>query len=163
MKLLYRRLKEISMVFLLLFVTGCDLLPLNDSPPSYIKQVTAYKEGSDGFMIYIVLADANGAMTTCDGDLTLEIVEIKNNYELYRGITKTKRVLYSATRSISKKEFIKTKVGMGAFEHEVIMYPVGRISYQKFVDIPTEMTGDLVVSFKTKDGLELTGKDALFF
>jgi hypothetical protein len=34
--------------------------PANTAPPDYVKQVTAYKEGSDGVFVYFILADDRG-------------------------------------------------------------------------------------------------------
>jgi hypothetical protein len=163
MRQLHRMLSSALMILVVLMMTSCDLMPLNDAPPSYIKQVTTYKEGSDGIMIYIVLAASNGAMTTSDGEMILEIVEVKNHYDIYRGMSKSRKVLYSAVREVSKKEFIKKKVGIGAFEHEIIMYPIGRLSYQYFSEKPSELTGEVIVSFKPKNGAEITGNETVFF
>jgi hypothetical protein len=38
--------------------------PANTAPSDYVKQVTAYKEGSDGVFVYFILADDRGQMTS---------------------------------------------------------------------------------------------------
>src|SRR5512136_2664626 len=48
---------------------GCSM---NTNPPDYIKQFTVYKEG-DGIIIYFILADKSGQMTTYDGEATIEV------------------------------------------------------------------------------------------
>jgi hypothetical protein len=68
-----------AVILLVIFTSftmfGCDsLVPANTNAPSYIKDVVAYKEGTDAFYVYVILADANGSMTTADGSLEMRMV-----------------------------------------------------------------------------------------
>jgi|WetSurMetagenome_2_1015567.scaffolds.fasta_scaffold00054_21 hypothetical protein len=139
------------------------MIPLNSAPPSYIKQVTAYKEGSDGLFIYIILADNTGAMTTASGTLALEIIGTHHDFSLYSRMVKQDLTLYSTSIPISNSSFRRTKVGRGAFEHEVIMFPIGRIVYSSFIMRPSNMTGKVKVTFVTKDDRVLEGEETIFF
>ena len=145
-------------------LTGCsDLMPLNNTPPSYIKRVTAYKEGSDGLFIYIVLADDTGAMTTAVGTLELEISETSHGFSRHGGMAKQNIPLFSTRIAIRRASFRRSKVGLGAFEHEVIMFSVGRIAYSSFSKRPSEMTGKAQVTFVTEDGRSLKGEETIIF
>jgi hypothetical protein len=145
----------------ILFFTYRNFLP--ETPPSYIKSVTAYKEGSDGMVVYLIFADEAGGMTTAKGDLTVDIVEIQSKFDLYSGIIKSETVLFSRSNPVDKSMFIKTKVGIGAFEHEVIMIPLGRIPYSSFSKMPSEMAGEVRAVFHPDSGFALRGDTTIFF
>lgn len=65
MKNLFRAI----MCFATIFCLRCGL---NESSPTYVKDVVAYKEG-EGLFVYFILADSSGAMTTSGGKVTLTI------------------------------------------------------------------------------------------
>jgi len=153
--------KLIAVGGLCALLSGC--MPLNSATPSYIKQVTSYKAGSDGLVIYIILADSSGAMTTASGALDLTISETKNEYSNPGGFTERKSRLFSASLSVQRSTFQKAKVGLGAFEHEVILLSLGRIAYSSFSAAPKEMTGKILVEFRTEDGHLLKGESTVFF
>ena len=110
---------------LLLIVNACDFLPPNSNPPSYIKQFTVYKEGHDGVMVYFILADSSGEMTTYDGNISLKITTTHYAY-------KEEIVLYETGYTISKSDFKKNKLGIGAFSRNAIVFSFGRIPYSWF-------------------------------
>jgi hypothetical protein len=110
----------LALIMILLF-TGCQAL--NDKEPSSIKEIAAYKEGN-GIVIYFILADADGAMTTSDGTVNVNILAAYGD--------KDERILYGKQLAVRKKDFKKTEVGMGNFKREVILYPIGRIPYSAF-------------------------------
>lgn len=152
----------VIIILVLLFISGCG--QLNDNPPDYVKSVTAYKEGAEGLMIYFILADASGAMTTSDGKVSLTISETRREWSSWRsGFIETEEELYSIAFSVKKTDFRKTKVGMGAFEHEVILYPIGRVTYSSFRRKPSEMTGKVKIEFQRPDGRILKGEETVFF
>ena len=135
-----------------LSLLGCDMT-LNSAPPSYIKDVTVYKEGSDGVVVYVVLADHKGAMTTASGALDLTISEEEHSY-----------ILYSNTIPVDNTSFQKAKVGMGAFEHEVILYSLGRIPYSSFNTTPKDKSlGKVSIEFKTNTGKVIKGENSFMF
>ena len=146
----------------IMFLSGCA--QLNDNPPEYVKDVVAYKEGSEGLMIYFILADASGAMTTSDGKVTLTIYETDIEWSFWRSeFIETEVKLYSASFNVKKQDFRKTKVGIGAFEHEVILCPVGRIEYSSFTKRPSKMTGKVKLEFQRPDGRVLKGEGTIIF
>ncbi|MGA2315575.1 MAG: hypothetical protein ABSG71_04250 [Thermodesulfobacteriota bacterium] len=81
----YRRPSDIlvfrllTLIFLLCFMPACSERR-NTNPPDYLKNLAAYKEG-DGLIIYFILADRNGQMTTCDGEATIEIRHIPTDWD----------------------------------------------------------------------------------
>ena len=151
------------LIFTLLVISGCNHLnksPLNENPPDYIKSVNVYKEGSEGIMIYFILADASGAMTTSDGSVTLTIVPEDHDCWANYGD------LYTMSYNVKKTNFQKAKVGVGAFEHEVILCSIGRIPYSSFqlYYLPEEVrTGEVNIEFQRPDGKILKGKSVIFF
>lgn len=152
-----------ALILAILFIFGCNNLnksPLNENPPDYIKSVNVYKEGSEGIMIYFILADASGAMTTSDGSVTLTIVpEDRDCWACYGD-------LYNMSYTVKKTNFQKAKVGIGAFEHEVILCSIGRIPYSSFqlYYLPEEVrTGEVKLEFQRPDGKILKGKSVIFF
>jgi hypothetical protein len=141
----------------IMFLLSCS--QLNDNPPDYVKEVVAYKEGSEGFMIYFILADASGKMTTSNGNITLTISETRNSY--YFGIYEVK--LYSTSFNVKKTDFKKANVGRGAFKHKVILCSIGRIAYSSFMNRPNAATGKVKLEFQRSDGQILKGEKAVFF
>lgn len=80
----YRRPSDIlvfrllTLIFLICFMPACSERR-NTNLPDYLKTLAAYKEG-DGLIIYFILADRNGQMTTCDGEATIEIRHIPTDW-----------------------------------------------------------------------------------
>ena len=114
---------RIILYLTILFIWGCNPL-LNSNPPDYLKQFTAYKEG-DGIVVYFILADSSGQMTTCDGEAT---ISIRASHYDYKGELK----LFECGYPVRKENFVKTKIGMGMLERDAIVYSLGRISFQSF-------------------------------
>ena len=124
----------------------------NANPPDYLKKLTVYKEG-DGLIIYFILADRDGQMTTCDGEASIEIRhvptdwdEIENALDKYaesiglhpkylseygrrQALEKAEKILLSRKYPIKKENFIKTKIGQAPFQQDAILYSFGRIPY----------------------------------
>ncbi len=147
----------------LLWGKSCSALA-NQKQAVYVKDVTAYKEGSGGLMVYFVLADADGAMTTSDGTVTLVITQTRisldpNNYRT----RETDEVLYSTSFRVRKNDFRRTKIGLGAFARDGTLYPVGRITYSAFSKYPSELTGKVRMWFQTADGRTLEGEGSVIF
>jgi len=153
-----------AILFSCALLSACpDLMPLNSASPSYIKNVTSYKEGSDGIIVYIVLADSSGAMTTASGTLDMTISETKHKYSYPSGMSERTSKLFSMHVPVWRSSFIETKVGRGAFEHDVILLSLGRITYSSFDATPKEMTGKISVEFKTEGGKVIKGEDTILF
>ena len=151
----------VTVILIVLGLIGC--VSLNENPPNYIKSVVAYKEGP-GLAVYFVLADINGAMTTSDGRATLIISETKLDWDSqYFENIERESVLYSNSFVIQKNNFCLTKVGIGAFEHNVILYSFGRIAYSSFRKQPTEMFGKIKLIFQKPDGQIIEGEDSVLF
>jgi len=118
-----KKLTLVAIVLGLLLVNGCNI-SLNSNPPDYLKQFTVYKEG-DGIIVYFVLADKDGQMTTSDGEATLSFVATHYDYP------KEIRLL-DYSYPVRKENFVRAKIGRGPFEQEVIMFSIGRIHFQSF-------------------------------
>lgn len=123
---------------------------MNSSPPDYIKQVSAIKDG-DGLQIYFVLADKSGQMTTADGSFVLEVTQ------------KDETLFLSNPVNVTKNGFEKRSVGMGNLAHDVIMHLVGRLSYKDMRSAPKTGMGEVKITFTTADGQKIEGKDNVFF
>lgn len=137
---------------------------LNDNPPEYIKEVVAYPEGTRAFVIYFILADSTGAMTTSDGWVYLSIYETVREWSSEKmDFVETERLLYRRFDKVRKSDFVKTTRGRGTFEQEVILYSFGRIPYSSFDIAPTESSGRVTVHFHTLSGSILDGEDTIFF
>lgn len=141
------------------FALGCSA---NDNPPEYIKSVVAYKEGLDALMIYIILADSRGEMTTADGKIHLSIREEGMKWDEGRLVT-TSEILYEKDFYVMKADFRNAKVGIGAFERKALIYPVGRIRYLSFKRLPTTMTGKVQVNFNWEGVRFLKGETMVIF
>jgi len=134
---------------------------MNSSPPDYVKDVVALKEGSDGIQVYFVLADRNGAETTASGNVYLRVTEDKGGF-----ITpKTSTTLYERKTSITRSSFYKAQIGMGAFQRDRIIFSFGRVSYSDFARRPS---GDLsfgtaYIEFTTEDGRVLRGESSIIY
>lgn len=150
------------MCFATIFCLRCGL---NERTPAYIKDMVAYKEG-DGLFVYFILADSSGAMTTSDGKVTLTITWTLHEF--------VEVELYSKTFTVQKTDFQRAKVGIGAFEHEVIAYTIGRIPYSSFagkskkefdyfVERGLAGSGEVKVEFQRPDGVILKGNETIYF
>lgn len=147
---------------IVLFMSGCTRL--NDNPPAYIKSVVAYKEGMDGLAIYFILADCSGSMTTSNGKVNLIISETYRDYQSWNYKSIEKEIeLFSISFDIKKTDFQKAKVGMGMFEREAILYPIGRIPYSLFKRKPSEMTGKIKLEFQIPDSQIFKGEETITF
>jgi len=124
---------------------------LNDSPPAYVKNVVATKEGYQAFIAYFTLADANGSFTTADGKAKFEVFGDKNER------------LMSVEVPVHKTDFVKTTVGMGAFAHEVVLCNFGRIPYSAFSRMPDSFSGKIKVTFTIPTGESFVGQDTILF
>jgi len=145
-------------------LTGCsDLMPLNNAPPSSIDQVMAYKKGN-WLVINIILADANGAMTTANGWLYYEITMSRFDSLSKPGFMIGRvYLLYDRGGNISRSSFRRTKVDRGLFEREVTMAPVARISYSVFSQNPSGRTGKIRVTLISEDKRRLKGEETINF
>jgi hypothetical protein len=130
----------------------------NSARADYVKQVTAYKEGSQQMAIYFVLADAQGAPTAADGWALLMITEEHTDYSTDK---KTSTLLYQQTFDIKASDFTSSKVGQGAFEHDLLLFPIGRLPYTDFKAQPAEFSGKVSIDFHTADGRTLHGDDTV--
>jgi nitrogen fixation protein FixH len=133
--------------------TKPEQLELVYGNPEYIKNVCAYKEGSDGIVVYFTLADAQGKTIACNsGTVTINIFE-------------GEKEIFTFSLIVSKDYFQKATVGLGSFQREVVACCLGRLKYSVLgckpsgwgkVEIrfwkPVEMGGEI-----------LTGEDTLLF
>jgi hypothetical protein len=84
-------------------------------------------------LIYVILADSRGAMTTGSGTLDLSIIDSDN----------PKSVLYHERYPVTPQHFMRTSVGVSAYAHEAILVNIGRIPYQTINEyIAKHMTFD---------------------
>lgn len=153
--------KGVPVIFIIgiVLVLGCDVAS-NVNEPEYIKELVCYKEGPDGLVIYFILSDAYGAMTTADGDATLSIIYEGN--ELGLG----KAELYSNSFHVAKKDFHTAKLGVGAFEHKALIYTMGRIQYDSFkygMSGSTGKLGKIILTFQRSDGKIIKNEKDVFF
>jgi hypothetical protein len=102
-------------------------------------------------------------MTTASGMLELEISETRHDFSMYGGMSERNLSLFSTRMAVPRSSFRRAKVGLGAFEHEVILFPIGRISYSSFSKRPSEMTGKVQVTFITDDSRSLKGEETIIF
>ena len=133
------------------------------APPEYIKEIGAYKEGYDGIMIYVILADKYGRPTAADGILTLTILEEKSKWDSFlEDFVTDFSILYQRTLKISKDDFVKATIGMGPFERETLLYPIGRVPYSHFKRYPKGDSGRVIIEFLA-EGKELKGEESILF
>ena len=59
--------------------------------------------------------------------------------------------LFSKRKIVQKSSFRRVKAGLGAFEHERILFPIGRISYSSFSEHPPTVSGKVQVTFFVRD------------
>jgi hypothetical protein len=153
--------KKIAFTLLFSFLVMACKGSLNSNPPDYLKQLAVYKEG-DGIIVYFIVADKDGQMTTCDGNATLTIWSSHHDYgyQLLR---------YQCTYTIKKENFVKTEIGMGPFRQKAILYPFGRISFQKFQRhqggdslYQKDWKGRVELSFSS-GGKNFKGEETFFF
>jgi hypothetical protein len=147
-------------VAFLLCVTSCFN---NTNPAEYVKDVVAYNEGSDGIMIYFVLSDANGQMTSAEGVFDLVINQTVTDYSGYSPSTKEYELLSSRIEA-HLDQFQSTTIGMGAFEHKALLYPIGRISYSQFkYRVEQHANGKIEIRFRQEGKPTITGSTTVMF
>lgn len=126
---------------------------LNDSPPTYVKDVVVLKEGYKVFAGYFILADKNGQPTIADGRLLFEVYTEGNELA----------PLLSVEAQIYKSDFSKTTIGLGSFARETVLWDMGRVAYSNFKRQPTTFSGIVKVTFTTSSGEKLIGQDTILF
>ncbi len=109
----------------------------NNNPPAYIKDVVCYEEGMDTWVIYFILADANGEMTSANGIAALSIKSGEDSEDL----------LYSESADVTEDSFYKTTAGSGAWERDVTIYAFGGIPSSEFWREPTSHSGEVLIEF----------------
>ena len=134
----------------------------HEGTPAYVKDVVALQEGSDALAVYFILADQSGAMISASGSVKFSIVEIESHYGRYAGATETENILYSGHGTIKSSDFQDTKVGRGAFEHQAILYSIGRIPYTEFTHNPSGATGKIRLLFAS-DKDTVVGEGRIIF
>ena len=131
----------------ILIVCGC-MGSLNSNPPDHIKDISVIKEAS-GYQAYFILADKEGQETTSDG-------RYKINFSQGRG-------WYSLTNNATAAKFQKAKLGMGAFEHEGIIYNIGIIPKSSLAKYGLDSgMADVTLTFTTPDNRTLEGESTIF-
>lgn len=143
------RLRLLTVLCAVSTMIGCGCLGgggLPTNPPAYVDNVYASEAGADGISIYYILADANGQQTTSDGYVSIKISDKSGT-------------LFTGGKNVTASEFGKYKVGQGAFEHEAILQNIGRLTLRR------EPSGsvDVVITFTTPEGEDLTGKTTTYY
>lgn len=135
-------------VLFLVFRENISILPPRASDPAYVKDVAAYTEGSDGLVVYFVLADAAGQEIAAEGKVNLTIFNTDSEWNAARSeFVDTEERLLSVQLSLTASDFFKTEVGTGAFERTRLICSFGRIPYSRFSRLPQGHTGKVVVEF----------------
>ena len=98
--------------------------PENTNRPNYLKNLTVYKEGQDGLVIYFILADNFGQPTAYDG---LVLLRITREDDPLQHVYIRKRVKCS--------DFSSTTIGLGPYKRKTILYPFGRIPYSFLLNL----------------------------
>ena len=130
-----------------LVVCGC-MGSLNTNPPDHIKDISVIKEAS-GYQAYFIFADKEGQETTADG-------QYKINFSQGRG-------WYSLTNNATAAKFQKAKLGLGAFEHEGIIYNIGIIPKSNLAEYGLDSgMADVTLTFTTSDNRTLEGESTIF-
>jgi len=154
-------ISAICLVAAVLFL-GCAIQ--NRQPPEYVKDIVAYKEGSDGLMVYFVLADSTGSMTTCSGTVVVVISEAQTYWSDFSSkFEESHTELFRKFLNVDYSDFRTGNVGLGAFEHEVTLCSFGRLPFSAFSQTPTENIGKIAITFTCPDGRTLSGEETFFF
>jgi len=132
--------------------------------PDYIKDVVAYKEGSEGIFIYFVLADKNGYEIAEEGNLSLFIEETSHKFDLGTlRLDDVNNVLFKGTLEVKLNSFRRSKVGIGSLSSERLIASIGRITYDEFYVKPSEQIGKVRIEFTTSTGKILRGETGIIF
>jgi hypothetical protein len=141
---------------LLLFLIGCKI---NDNPPAYMKEVVAYKEGSDGLVVYMVLADASGAPTAAAGYATVCIFDKASSSSPSRRDCN----LFERVYPVERTDFRNTTIEQGNFQHKKIIFSLSRLTYREFRAPPVRGIGTVAVTFRPSIGTVMEGETTLVF
>jgi hypothetical protein len=142
-----------------------DLLPLGAKTPAYVKDVVCYKEGTDGIVVYFVLADEEGNEIAARGTAELYIYDIEKEWDSDDGeYDEYEWDLLEVSVNVEPSDFRKVEVGLGAFERTRTIYSFGRIPYSVLDDEPEYSTGRVVVDFYPEGSdEEMTGEDTILW
>ena len=126
----------------------------NRAPAAYMKDVVAYKEGMDAIAVYFVLADKTGVPTTGFGTYVLKVYETKREWSsITRELEEKEYLIHVELGNIVKSDFYVSEVGKGAFQHDLLLCSLGRITYPSFHPYPTETFGKVVVTYHPNGNL----------
>jgi hypothetical protein len=145
------------LLFLLaiLLFTSCSA-PINTKPtnssintasPAYIKDVTAYREGKDGVVVYFVLVDWNGNEIGSDGIVAISF---------YENIAEKDTLLWSTTKEVTQVNFSRVTIG----QSEQFICSLGRLfpQFDGYVD-----TLKVKLVFIMPSGKSMEGNTTLFW
>ncbi len=89
-------------------------------PPSYIKTVVAYKEGSDGVVIYFILANDCGEMIASKGTVTVSILQ-------------DSKEIFTRSFAVETSDFYKTTIGIGPLHVKLLSAVLAEYPIQHFL------------------------------
>jgi hypothetical protein len=121
-----KELAVLGCLITVLALSGC-VGSSNTTPPDYIKQTTALKEG-DGLQVYIILADSSGQMTSSDGTFTMGI---SDNQGPLSSQSMRKHI------DVKASDFQTAKIGVGALQHDALILNIGRIPFSDMLHTPS--------------------------
>ena len=94
-----------------------SILPPRVSEPAYIKDLVGYTEGSNGLVVYFVLADTAGREIAAEGKVKLVVFDTDSVWNASkREFIDSDKELYSTWFLAKASDFQKTKIGLGAHE-----------------------------------------------
>lgn len=138
---------SVASVILVFWFIGFLSPYLNFNSPAYVKQLTAYKEGSDGIAIYFALADERGSVIAASGQVTLVVVETYLDKNWLGQEKEYERKLFQNVSHVDRFDFQNLEIGLAAFSRRMLVFPIGRIPYSRFSTKPSKRVGKVRVVF----------------
>lgn len=107
----------------------------------------------DGFAGYVTLYNRNNAMVRSDGTLRLDICDMNDE------------VLKRLSYNVKSNDFVDTQAGIGAFEHDVTIWVIPRISSSEIPGASGTSSTDLhlYAFFDTPDGSSIKSNQEVQF
>jgi hypothetical protein len=137
---------------------------LNERPAARIGEVHAYKDAADTISVSFTLLDSRGDMTTADGTAQVTVYQLRSTWSPLAGRSFERREpLDLLVLAVHRSGFVKVRRGSGRTRREVVLFPIGRVSFADFDRRPSETRGVVQVVFHTADGRILRGSDTLNF
>lgn len=137
-------MKTAGYLLVLLLLASCK----NENPPKILKAVEVRKDGPDGLIVSMVLADEEGEPTSATGLLLVEIQGLSREDSVF--------TVTELDTALTEASFRPLTFGAGSLQKKMLGFETARLVYRNSQNASTyqktNQKGIMQVSFKPEGG-----------